>query len=83
MPQAYEKARIAQIALDSIVESTGSQATEWFAKALAAIDTQAHTHHQKQHRNAALLETVVAAQYQMGESQSRPKGHKIALKIPG
>jgi hypothetical protein len=72
MPQAYEKARIAQIALDSIVESTRSQATEWFAKALAVIDAQAHLFLQKQQRNAALLETVVAAQYQIGEPQTRP-----------
>ena len=64
MSEAYEQARIAQIGLDSILETTRTQTSVWFEKILNAIDTQSQAYLQKHQRNARLLEQLNAPNYQ-------------------
>jgi hypothetical protein len=65
--EAYACARVAQIALDSVLEATRTQTAKWFESTLEAINTQCQIQIKKQERHHKLLETLSAAQYQASD----------------
>ena len=61
LAQAYEKARVVQIALDSIVETTRTMVGEWYGEALSALDRQIQTQElQREHAKTHLDRTKAA-----------------------
>jgi hypothetical protein len=65
--EAYARARVAQIALDSVLEATRTQTAKWFESTLEAINAQYQIQIKKQERHHNLLETLSAAQYQTSD----------------
>jgi hypothetical protein len=64
MAQAYDKARAAQIALDSIVEATRTMVSEWYSKVRSALERQIQTHALQREHHQMRLDTATDAHRQ-------------------
>ena len=81
MAQAYEKARVVQIALDSVVETTRIMVGEWYGKVLSVLDRQIQTQELQREHAKTNLERANAAHRQasLGSAPSMPT-QKISQK---